>query len=195
MTERFEDRLLTELKQVVAEREPVRPAPRWRPVAVAAALVVAAGTAVQLLFSGGGAAYALEEQQDGTVRVEIKELSDAAGLQRRLAELGIKAKVDYLPAGKTCRAPRFTPMRDKPQNAAGALSTGLNSSEAAGTAAVFTFNPADFTGDRSVVIETSGGGDVSGLQVSFAEGPVGACVPVPVPPGHIGNGSGGGGSR
>ncbi|MCP3800630.1 hypothetical protein NLX83_15290 [Allokutzneria sp. A3M-2-11 16] len=192
MNERFEDRLLTELKQVVAEREPVRPATRWRPVVVAAGLVVAAGVAVPTLLTGGGAAYALEKQQDGTVRVEIKELSDAAGLERRLGELGIKAKVDYLPAGKTCRAPRFTPTRG---TSAGMLSSGLSSSEAAGTAAVFTFNPAEFTGDRSVVIETSGGGDVSALQVSFAEGPVGVCVPVPSPPGQNGNGTGSGGSR
>ncbi|GAA4015828.1 hypothetical protein GCM10022247_43480 [Allokutzneria multivorans] len=178
MTERFEDRLLTELKQVVAEREPVRPAARWRLALAATGL---AAVAVPLLFTGGGAAFALEKQQDGTVRVEIKQLSDAAGLERKLAELGIKAKVDYLPAGKTCRAPRFTPMRDKPVSSAGALSTGLSSSEAAGTAAVFTFDPADFTGDRAVVIETSGEGDVSGLVVTFAEGAVGACVPVDAP--------------
>ncbi|MFB9904905.1 hypothetical protein [Allokutzneria oryzae] len=43
-----------------------------------------------------------------------------------------------------------------------------------------------------MVIETSGGGDAAGLRVSFAEGPVGACVPVDAPRQNESGNSGGG---
>src|SRR3712207_2642954 len=104
--ERFEDRLLVELQEIVAERAAAAPsgapdtvadtatdrAGRWKPrlvlTAVAASLAVV-GAVVVPSFVGGDSAYAVEPQQDGTIHVEIKQVSDAEGLQRRLTELGI----------------------------------------------------------------------------------------------------------
>ena len=108
----FEHRLLTELRQVVAER----PAPevvasprshRRRPLLFAATAAVAAAAAAALLTvtSGGVApAFAVDRQANGDVSVTINKLSDAQGLQSQLRAAGINAEVDYTPAGKACRS-------------------------------------------------------------------------------------------
>jgi hypothetical protein len=115
----FEQRLLTELTRVVIEDRSPSPAPAEsapaarvlfrgrRPLAlaggVAAALAVAIAAGLPIGGDGGGTpAYAVTEHPDGTVTVEIDALSDAAGLERELAEAGIPALVQYLPPGKTC---------------------------------------------------------------------------------------------
>jgi hypothetical protein len=113
----FEQRLLGELRQVVAEitRVPDLPdqsaaAPPRRRDALRLALIGGAAAAIAIavvsaLSLGGGAeskAWAVNRNADGTVTVEIDSLSDAAGLERKLNEAGVPALVQYLPPGKTC---------------------------------------------------------------------------------------------
>jgi hypothetical protein len=117
--ERFEDRLLFELKQHVASQPApamasqsgARNRPFARPVyrvALAGATIVAiAGVAVAVGRDPVSPAYAVESQSDGAVTVEISSLQDAAGLQSQLRAQGINAVVDFVPAGKTCQKPRF----------------------------------------------------------------------------------------
>ncbi|GAA2329586.1 hypothetical protein [Dactylosporangium salmoneum] len=102
----FEDRLLDELRPMVAQARP-RPAPRRRlalgGVAVAGlAAVAATGTAVL----HDGPAFAVERDPDGAVRVSIFDYRDPDGLRQRLAAFGVRAAVDFLPPGKVCREPR-----------------------------------------------------------------------------------------
>ncbi|AOS61667.1 hypothetical protein [Actinoalloteichus hymeniacidonis] len=114
-TRRFEDRLLVELKEVIAENssqlQPTpQPARRSRgPRLVAAAGLTALGTTgvVALMLGTSTAAFSVEKQNDGLVRIEISDLRDAEELEDALAEAGIPALVDYLPEGQFCRQPRF----------------------------------------------------------------------------------------
>jgi hypothetical protein len=117
----FEQRLLDELKNVVAQRgaeaaastdaEPRTPAWRRPPrlaVGAGAALAVAAG--VLIFNSGGGGtskAFAVEAQEGGGVTISVYSPEDASGLEGALAEAGIRSQVTWLPAGMTCREPRF----------------------------------------------------------------------------------------
>jgi hypothetical protein len=108
----FEDKLLTELREVVAERAatPIdvrRKRPKRVLVGIAACLTLAAGTAVAVPMLGGeqamSPAYAVTTQADGKVRVRIYNFTDAAGLEKRIRAAGVPADVTVLPAGKTCR--------------------------------------------------------------------------------------------
>lgn len=184
----FDERLLGELKQVVAQRATTPeavPARRarfgWKPrvALVVAAVTLGAVAAVGAMLTPGHEttpAYAVSPQRDGTVRVEIRHLSDAEGLERKLAAVGIAAEVDYLPYGKHCRHPRYTEVDGR----------GLLGIESAGTGTgiAFTVDPANFTG-HTLVLETSGDARVGVVKVGVAAGDVAPCVPVdaqPVPP-------------
>ncbi|MBS1882734.1 MAG: hypothetical protein JSS97_07240 [Actinobacteria bacterium] len=124
----FEERLREYLRAVVAERgaegtEPVGSAPTWRRAlrpALAGAGVATVAGAVLLVLAGGNdtsAAYAVEPQDGGQVRVEIRSLEDAQGLQDALDEAGVPANVNYVPAGTVCREPRFKPVDPEGQEA------------------------------------------------------------------------------
>jgi hypothetical protein len=118
----FEQRLLEELKDVVAERgakqatatEGKTPTPAWRRVprlALGAVAVLAAAVAVLVFNSGGDnapRAFAVEPQEGGGVKIKVYSLEDASGLEQALKEAGIKAQVTWLPAGKVCREPHYT---------------------------------------------------------------------------------------
>ncbi len=119
----FEQRLLDELKAAVAERgakqatasEGARPTPAWRraPRLALGAVAVLAAAVVVLVFNSGGdnpqRAFAVEPQAGGGVKIEIYSLEDASGLEGALEEAGIKSQVTWLPAGKVCREPHYTP--------------------------------------------------------------------------------------
>jgi hypothetical protein len=113
----FEQRLLRELRQVVAHNSPAAPAERGTPArpsrfgrglrislaaGAAAAAAIAVVSAVSIGGGGGSKAWAVSSNPDGTVTVTIKSLADAAGLQQKLAEAGIRSLVQYVPPGKTC---------------------------------------------------------------------------------------------
>ncbi|HET7120518.1 MAG TPA: hypothetical protein VFI17_04610 [Solirubrobacterales bacterium] len=118
----FEERLLDELKAVVAQRaaeqdlstEVGMPSPRGRRgprLAFGAAAVCAATVAMLVLNSGSGdtpEAFAVEPQEGGGVTISVYSAEDSAGLEAALAEAGIRSQVTWLPAGMTCREPRFT---------------------------------------------------------------------------------------
>jgi hypothetical protein len=122
-SQRFEQRLLDELKTVVAKRdaeqaESLRTAthtPGWRRaprLALAGAAVLVAAVAMLVFNSGGDnppQAFAVEPQEGGGVRIEVYSLEDAAGLERALEDAGIPAQVTWLPPGTFCREPHFTP--------------------------------------------------------------------------------------
>ncbi len=185
----FEDRLLAELRHIVAERPAPAAAapdrsgfgraprsPRPRLLAGATATAAAAAVAVLLASGGGGAtpAYAVEREGDGSVTVEISSLRDADGLERKLRAAGIPAVVDYTPEGKTCKQPR------------GRVATG-NSGSSSGSAsdagpATFTFGPGFVKPGQTVVITTSLGEHVSSLGMEIIEGAVAPCQLVDGPP-------------
>jgi hypothetical protein len=112
--DRFEDRLLHELKQFVAAQPVPQEAagssartkpfhrPRYRVALVGAAMIAVAAVAVAAGHDPASPAYAVESQPNGSISVEINSLSDAAGLQSRLRAQGIAAVVRYLPDGKVC---------------------------------------------------------------------------------------------
>jgi hypothetical protein len=94
----FEQSLLTDLREHVVLRTDQTPhavprrTRRWRWAAVPAGLVTVVVAGLMLLQPSG--AYAVTSSGDEVV-VTIKRLDDAAGLQRALADHGIKADVDY----------------------------------------------------------------------------------------------------
>ena len=123
----FEEKLLGELKGVVAQRaaeqesaaeattaSPMRRrAPR---LAFGAAAVCAAAVGVLAFNSGGdhaSKAFAVEPQDGGGVTISVYSAEDSDGLEGALADAGIKSQVTWLPAGMTCREPFFTPSSAK----------------------------------------------------------------------------------
>ncbi|GAA0574851.1 hypothetical protein HPO96_16440 [Kribbella sandramycini] len=116
----FEDKLLNELRAVVAERPAPIEVRRKRPkrvlIAVAACLTLAAGTAVAVPLIGGeqatSSAYAVTTQADGRVKVQIYRLEDVEGLEKRIRAAGVAADVTLVPVGKYCRRTP-TPVRAK----------------------------------------------------------------------------------
>ncbi|MBS1878489.1 MAG: hypothetical protein JST31_03145 [Actinobacteria bacterium] len=84
---------------------------RGRRLALAAA-ALAAVTAALIISSSGEdtpAAYAVETQPGGGVKIEIYSLSDPKGVERALAEAGVASQVNYLEAGMVCREPHYKP--------------------------------------------------------------------------------------
>jgi hypothetical protein len=184
----FEERLLRELRSLVAAR-PVdrgerRPLWRGRRVVLAGGLaavlaVAAAGAGVFFLSAGTQAAYAVTRNADGTVTVEIDSLSDAAGLEAKLGAAGVNAVVQYLPVGKACKQPWFTP-------AGARAGGGMQSSEVGRTgdgATRFTIS-GNLPADATLVITTqTGPGGEQALGLAWARGAVPPCEVVDAPAG------------
>ena len=165
----FEERLLAELREVVAERDTGRdtrrdtggqaPSRRFtgrsRLMAGAAAAVVAGAAVafgVPLLAGDAGtpAAYAVEPGADGRITVTINRLEDAEGLERQLAAHGVRARVAYTPDGKTCKEPWFTGSNRFVDFEVMPFPT------AEGAASVM-FRPAELGDGRTLVIHNTGG--------------------------------------
>jgi hypothetical protein len=114
----FEERLLSALKQELTMRTAddhmtisttERRGSRRRIAGLSAAVAgVAAATTAVVLMTGvtSGPAFAVTKGADGAVSVRISEFSDPDGLAAELAAAGVKAVVDYLPEGQTCKGPR-----------------------------------------------------------------------------------------
>jgi hypothetical protein len=182
----YEERLLRELRSVV-EAQPVdrgrgrvfRPGRR---LAVAGGLLtvlaVAAAAGMFLLSAGTQAAYAVTKNADGTVTVEIDSMTDAAGLQAALQADGVNAVVEYLPEGKMCQQPWFTPL--------GAAAHGLHQSgveQLSGGGVRFTMT-GDIPAGATTVIETqTGPGQETALSIGYAQGDVPPCQVVDAPAG------------
>jgi hypothetical protein len=193
---RFEDRLLVELRAVVAERAapPVAAAatPRRRRAAPRLVLSGAATAAVAagalLVALGGDAAtpaFAVEPHADGDVAVTIYRLSDAAGLESKLRSAGVPAVVDYTPPDKACREPRGA----APSGAGGKSSTvsrakaaGGGMSSAPDGSTTFTIKRGSVRPDETLVLTTRRGADVSSVGIEIIEGAVAPCQLVDAPP-------------
>jgi hypothetical protein len=195
---RFEDRLLVELRAVVAAR-PTPEAVTYRSprrisrtrLTLAAGAVAATVAAVLVAASGNSAApaYAVEKQAGGNVTVEIHSLRDAAGLQEKLRAAGIPAVVDYTPIGKMCRQPRGRlgsggPPTNHP------TSVGVRADHSA----TFTIPRGDVRPGQTLVIMSSVGSSVSSLGIEIVDGPVAPCTLVDAPPPPVGGGPGTGGA-
>lgn len=121
----FEQRLLDELKEVVAQRadeqagEEAMPSPARRRaprLAFGLAAVIAAAATLLVFNSGGGntpRAFAVEPREGGGVTIDVYSLEDAVGLEKALEAAGIRAQVTWLLAGMSCREPHFTPSKVK----------------------------------------------------------------------------------
>jgi hypothetical protein len=108
----FEDELLTELKTVVAERTPATKSRGRRRVVVglAAAVTLAAGTAIAVPLIGGdktttsaAAAYTVTETSTGAFELTLNPSQTPDDLQRALERTGLKAEVKFLKRGEYCR--------------------------------------------------------------------------------------------
>jgi hypothetical protein len=182
----FEERLLGELRSVV-EQQPVdrgrrrvlRPGRRLVLAGGLAAVLAAASAGVFFLSAGTQAAYAVTKNADGSVSVEVDSLTDAAGLQAALQAAGVNAVVEYLPAGKMCKQPWFTP-------AGAGAAGGMRQSDVGRTgdgATRFTISgnlPAD---DTLVVTTQTGSGGEQALELGWAKGDVPPCEVVDAPAG------------
>ena len=103
--QRFEDRLLAQLRCVVAEREDSREPTHNRTgrrrlvLSAAGAALVIAIVAIAAVAIGTGnrttGAYAIQVRPDGKVAVSIYRLADAKALQRSLRAAGVPAVVDF----------------------------------------------------------------------------------------------------
>jgi len=123
----FEDRLLEELKAVVADdRAPDdchRHAPtpavvksRGRTVrrravyGLAAALAIGTAIALPTMTVGSqadAAPFQVRPQDDGSILFRVVEFSSPKSLELRLRELGANVVVDYVPLGSSCEEGRF----------------------------------------------------------------------------------------
>jgi hypothetical protein len=157
----FEDRLLVELRHEVASRQ--APAPRrGRWIVAGAGALAAAAAALAVALGGGASAYAVEPGANGTVTVEIRDLSDASGLQRELRAAGVPAVVSYDAAPPSCGADAG-PKRSAPPAEAGGASSGATRRVERGTSAGPSFSTdgahgADQKGTITTSVEKTGDG-------------------------------------
>jgi len=179
----FEDRLLGELRQLVAERPAPEvvtlPRPHRRRPLVIAGTATAAAAGVALVFAVGSngvtPAFAVDRQPNGDVSVTISKLSDAHGLQSQLRAAGINAEVDYTPAGKACRQPRG-------RSAAGPTGpAGVSGVQVSGGSTTFTVSGNLVGQGQTLVIATSGGTGPTSVGMQVVQGPVSSCVLVDAP--------------
>ncbi|MEX5706982.1 hypothetical protein AB1484_01365 [Parafrankia sp. FMc6] len=70
---------------------------------VGAAAAAVSLTAALVLPGSASPAYALSEEPDGTVKVQINEFRQAKQLEADLRAAGINAVVDFVPIGQTCQ--------------------------------------------------------------------------------------------
>lgn len=198
----FEERLLGELKTVVAQRADERPVPvarartpLWRrPLVVSLAAVGALAITVGVPLLGGlttappaNAAFDVRANDDGTVTVTMYRFDDADGLEAQLEDYGVPADVTYTPIGERCQTDRFdlSPTQhqvDVNNPTTAGVPLNINDVELS-----FTLRPADFQPDETLVVENEwAGADTdtpnAGAQQQFqlvhvvtAIGPVEPC--------------------
>lgn len=115
ISDRFEDRLMTQLRLVVADNSspaiplsvttPRRVRLSWSLASAGTAVAAAAAAIVITAGSSTSPAYAVARQPNGMVTVQIHDLSDASGLQSALRADGVPAVVDYRQASAGCALP------------------------------------------------------------------------------------------
>ncbi len=188
----FEENLLTELRQVVAEKaaehaadhagiEARRPVRRRRRLvlATAGAGLFAAAIVFGVPAVNGDrapAAHAVTSNDDGTVTITVNRLEDPDGLERELAAHDITADVSFTPPGKSCGIipDRVLGAEDRPHQVDVRIDRGDDS---------LTLRPADLAG-RTLVIEGRADPsmpDIFAFDYYVASGPVAPCELVDIP--------------
>ncbi|MFI7704474.1 hypothetical protein [Nonomuraea sp. NPDC049480] len=203
----FEERLLGALKEEITTRTaedkmttvtPVQRGSRRRFVGLSAAVagVAAAATAVVVLTGvGGSPAYAVTKGADGAVSVRINSFTDPEGLEADLADAGIKAVVDYLPEGQTCKTPR-----GRSGGGNGLFSAGIAGDGTGSGGITFTIEKGQIPADETLVLAVSkskAGEDKPpfGMSLEVVKGAVADCEAIPMPQPPSGRGGGGGEPR
>ncbi|MEU8250761.1 hypothetical protein [Nonomuraea sp. NPDC048916] len=168
-------RLLKEF--VMTEIDKKQPKRGWlRPLVLAPALVGAAAVAVAVpLLFGGAPAYAVTDNPDGTIQVQINEVRNPEALEVTLREHGANVVVDYVPQGKKCgpepRSERFLSKEEAPLTVFPPPEPGEPG---------FTIDPSVIKEGQTgvlefTVIEVEGAGTVAGVWARVADGPVADC--------------------
>ncbi|MER5999040.1 hypothetical protein ABT120_10730 [Nonomuraea angiospora] len=199
----FEERLLSALKEEITTRTAeddvtttVTPArrvsSRRRYVGLAAALagVAAAATATVVVLSGlgGSPAYAVTTGANGVITVRINKFNDPEGLQADLADAGVKAIVDYLPEGQTCKMPRGAK-----GNGPGEFAVSFGRSSGVTS---FMIEKGEVPEGSTLVmaVSKSKAGDDQppfGMSLTIVKGPVSPCEPTAMPDPDAQDGGGG----
>ncbi|MFI6921038.1 hypothetical protein ACIBIZ_13870 [Nonomuraea spiralis] len=154
---------------------------RFRPrrvlIGLAASAALAAGVVVApiVLKDGVPSSYAVI-LDDGMVTIQIRDFDDAAGLERRLKELGVPARVDHVAKGMMCREPRGTQVVDNIPRGLYSLPENIPG-ESEGWQ--MRINSKLFGPDQTFVWTISGKGGMT--STILYEGPVAPCEPVPAP--------------
>ncbi|MFC4008620.1 hypothetical protein ACFOY2_15425 [Nonomuraea purpurea] len=177
MTVSFRDKLLEELRAEAAtvSWEPVPTRRPARHLVTAAGLVAAvvAAVAVAVPLMSDAPAFAVVKNPDGTVTVRINEFVRPKELEKRLRDEGVRAVIDYVPYGQTCRWPRGETV---PQPDRMPLRQAEDSMD-------FWIDPKDFAPDETLVVQMhSANGDPAksnGGILGVIRGPVAPCELVP----------------
>ncbi|WP_433367816.1 hypothetical protein [Streptosporangium sp. CA-115845] len=190
MSGNFEERLLSALKTEIttrmaeedmAVRTPVRRGPNRRLLGLSAAATgaAAAATVALTLFVGAGTpAYAVDKGADGSVEVRINEFRDPGELQAELADAGVRAVVDYLPAGQTCQQ-----SRGEQAGAGGQIQVSIGKE---GQGVAFKIEKGQINADRTLVLAITvdeAGADRPPMATSLqvVKGAVAPCEATPLP--------------
>ncbi|UBU14290.1 S1 domain-containing protein [Nonomuraea gerenzanensis] len=177
---RFEEQLLMDLKTELAARNERsrRVGRRLFAGAAVAGLAAVAAVAVPLL-TGPEPAYAVSENANGTVTVEIKEFRDAEQLEQDLKEFGVTADVTYLKPYTKCRNDRGALVGggyDTPEEWRKSVHYKVARPGAKG----FDIDPRQVAEGQTVVLEFTEnpkGPVKSQLKAEVIQGAVAPCVP------------------
>lgn len=176
----FQEQLLAELKETVAERA-AAPAPApgrnsvRRGVKIGTALAAACAISVlPSLFDGTATpAFAVERNDDGSISVLMREYTEPRRLQERLRDLGVNVVVDFVPTDKHCQEPRADFTAPDPL-----LWTSMPPRD--GRSGYMRLRPDRIAPGQTLVMEVfyrnDSTGHVSGDLVRIANGTVAACV-------------------
>lgn len=186
----FETALLAELRTVVAERatdKVAAPPPTQtrlrklrRHYVAASFAVAAAAVAAVVLVSGPSSspAYAVTEDNDGEVHVQVDRIDDDAGLERELREHGVAADVTYLADNHVCAEGRYDDAPSRPDGVAVEFVIGTGGYSV-------DLGPGAIREGETIVISISrltdlGPGEADGItgSIGVASGPVAPCRPV-----------------
>ncbi|MET7328609.1 hypothetical protein [Nonomuraea sp. NPDC005650] len=152
---------------------------RYVGLSAAVAGVAAAATAVVVLTGlTGSPAYAVTKGADGAVSVQINEFDDPKGLEAELGRAGVKAVVDYLPEGQTCKEPRG-------ERGAGSGKFG-GSIGNSGQGIVFKIEEGEVPAGSTLVLAVSKSRDGAdkppfGMSLTLVKGAVAPCEPTAMP--------------
>ncbi|MEV0593070.1 hypothetical protein [Nonomuraea cavernae] len=166
--------VMTEIDNEIAKERPKR---GWlRPLVLAPVLAGAAAAAITVpLLFGGTPAYAVTDNPDGTIHVQINQFKDPEAVEATLREHGANVVVDYVPMGKKCgpepRSERFLSKAEAPLTVF---------PPPKGNEMGFTIDPSVIKQGQTGVVELSvseveGVGTVAGVWARVADGPVADC--------------------